>query len=359
MPLADRATIANMAPEYGATCGFFPIDDETLDYLQDHRPRGRRASRWSRPMPRRRACSATATTPDPVFTDTLELDLATVVPSLAGPKRPQDRVAARRTSKTGFADAHGAANSSKAAEIDERVHGRGRELRPRPRRRGDRRHHLLHQHLEPERDDRRRPARAQGGRQGPDRQAVGEDLARARLAGGRRISREGRPAEGPRQARLQPRRLRLHHLHRQLRPAAAGDLEGDQRERPRRRRRALRQPQLRGPRQPGRAANYLASPPLVVAYALAGSMQVDLDQRAARRRQDGKPVYLKDIWPTTKEIADFIAQERHRARCSPSATPTCSRATRTGARSSVERRPDLRLGREARPTCRTRPTSRA
>ena len=95
MTLADRATIGNMAPEYGATCGFFPIDSETLDYL---RITGRTpsASPSSRPTPRRRACSARPTTPDPVFTDTLELDLADVQPSLAGPKRPAGPRRARR-----------------------------------------------------------------------------------------------------------------------------------------------------------------------------------------------------------------------------------------------------------------------
>ena len=93
MSLADRATIANMAPEYGATCGFFPIDAQ--DDRLSHRPRGARtrASRWSRHTPRRKGCSAPRLTPDPVFTDTLELDLGEVAPSLAGPKRPQDRVA--------------------------------------------------------------------------------------------------------------------------------------------------------------------------------------------------------------------------------------------------------------------------
>ena len=96
MAVADRATISNMAPEYGATCGFFPIDQKTIDFLHGHRPRRRPRSPWSRPTPRRRACGATRPRPDPVFTDTLELDLGDVRPSLAGPKRPQDRVLARR-----------------------------------------------------------------------------------------------------------------------------------------------------------------------------------------------------------------------------------------------------------------------
>src|SRR5262249_5319714 len=90
MSLPDRATIANMAPEYGATCGFFPTDDESLRYL---RRTGRAASadlleRYAKEQ----GLFRTDDTPDPVFTDTLELNLADVVPSLAGPKRPQDRV---------------------------------------------------------------------------------------------------------------------------------------------------------------------------------------------------------------------------------------------------------------------------
>ena len=97
LSLEDQATIANMAPEYGATCGFFPVDRDTLDYLEHLRPRRRRAWRWSRPIPKPRACSATTDSPDPVFTDTLELDLTTVVPSLVGPQAPAGpRVAQRR-----------------------------------------------------------------------------------------------------------------------------------------------------------------------------------------------------------------------------------------------------------------------
>ena len=105
LPLADRATIANMAPEYGATCGFFPIDAETLDYLDGYRPRRRRASRWSRPTPRRRACIATPARPTRSSPTRSSSISATVEPSLAGPKRPQDRVAARPTPAPAFAAA--------------------------------------------------------------------------------------------------------------------------------------------------------------------------------------------------------------------------------------------------------------
>jgi aconitate hydratase len=101
-------------------------------------------------------------------------------------------------------------------------------------------------------------------------EAVGEDLAGAGLAGRRRISRQFRPAARPRQDRLQPRRLRLHHLHRQFRPAAGADLEVDQRQGPDCRRVLSGNRNFEGRVSPDVQANYLASPPLVVAYALAG-----------------------------------------------------------------------------------------
>ena len=250
LTIADRATLGNMSPEYGATCGFSPIDDDTIRYLRDT-ARPEEVIALVAAYAKAQGMFRTKTTPDPMFTDVLKLDLATVEPSLAGPKRPQDRIALKDV-KIGLrhVDGEGIQQSLRDEEARQR---RRQELRSRPWRRGDRGHHLLHQHLQSERDDRRRPARAQSGGQGPHRQAVGEDLAGARLAGGRGISREFRPAEGPRQARLQSGRLRLHHLHRQFRPAAAGEFEGDQRRRSGRRRRVVRQPQLRRPRQRRRA----------------------------------------------------------------------------------------------------------
>ena len=92
MTLADRATIANMAPEYGATCGFFPVDDETLNYLTTS---GRKPARIAlvEKYSKAQGLFRTKASPDPVFTDTLELELDSVVPSMAGPKRPEGRVA--------------------------------------------------------------------------------------------------------------------------------------------------------------------------------------------------------------------------------------------------------------------------
>ena len=221
MTVADRATIGNMAPEYGATCGFFPIDAADARLHADHRPQafaarsGRglrqgagdlshpahprsRLQRHARAQPRRgRALARRTEAP-------------------AGPRRPE-----RRQGRLRRRDGQ----RIQAGRQDRRApQGRGDELRSRPRRRRHRRHHLLHQHLKSERHDRRRPSGAQRRRQGAYRQAVGQDLARAGQPGRPGLSQGGRSAEVARQARLQHRRLRLHHLHRQFRPARAGDL---------------------------------------------------------------------------------------------------------------------------------------
>ena len=95
LTLADRATIANMAPEYGATCGFFPVDAGDASTTCTTTGRGPAASRWSRPTPRSRACGAAKKSPEPVFTDTLELDLGDVVPSPGRPEAPAGPRAAR------------------------------------------------------------------------------------------------------------------------------------------------------------------------------------------------------------------------------------------------------------------------
>ena len=250
LSVADKATIGNMAPEYGATCGFFPVDAATIDYLKTS---GRKADRVAlvTAYAKAQGLFRTAKSADPVFTETLTLDLDDVVPSMAGPKRPEGRVALPAVA-AGFATAL-AGEYKKPDGADEPLFGREPQLRSRPWRRRDRGDHLLHQHLQPERADRRGPAGAQRRRQGPEGQAVGEDLAGAGQPGGRGISFQFRTADRSRQGRLQPGRLRLHHLHRQFRSAAGRDFEVDQRQRHRRRGRAVGQPQLRRPRLAGRA----------------------------------------------------------------------------------------------------------
>ena len=261
VPLADRATIGNMSPEFGSTCAIFPIDGQTIDYL---RLTGRSEEQIAlvEAYAKAQGLWLDPSAPEPVFSEYIELDLGTVVPSIAGPKRPQDRIAlsdakrawrARRqatTSPTDLGPVDEASEESFPASDSPAIcttapatsrtppistaRGRtrrspvtladGTSLRDRPRHRLHRRDHLLHQHLQPVRHARRGPAGPQRRREGPDPQAVGQDLPGARLAGRHRLLRALRPPAVPRQDRLQPRRLRLHHLHRQLRPAAAGDL---------------------------------------------------------------------------------------------------------------------------------------
>ena len=250
MTLADRATIGNMAPEYGATCGFFPVDSETIRYLTMS---GRAEDRIAlvEAYSKAQGMWGGKDSVEPVFTDTLELDLSDVVPSMAGPKRPEGR-AALQDIPSGFAKAM-ETEYKKTGRCSVAICRRRREVRSRPRRCGDRRDHLLHQHVEPERADGRRSRRPQRQPHRPQAEAVGQDVAGAGQPGRRRISRKVGPAEGTRPDRLQPRRLRLHHLHRQFRSAAGTDLQDHQRQGPDRRRGAFRQPQFRGPRLARRA----------------------------------------------------------------------------------------------------------
>src|SRR5438445_377315 len=200
LALADRATIGNMAPEYGATIGFFPIDAETLAYL---RLSGRDPARVAlvEAYARAQGLFRTADTPDPVFSDRLELDLGTVEPSLAGPRRPQDRVPLRA--------------------------GRGAWRK------------ALAEFLKKEVD-------------GLDRKEVERWLAE----GGQPI------ATAP--------------------PSGNRNFEG------------RINPLVR--------ANYLASPPLVVAYALAGTIDFDSEHDPLGADPQGRPVFLRDVWPTPEEI---------------------------------------------------------
>ena len=125
MTLADRATIANMAPEYGATCGFFPVDDETLNYLTNSSRKAARIALVEK-YSKAQGLFRTKATPDPVFTDTLDLALDSVVPSMAGPKRPEGRVALEAVG-AGFASAM-ETDYKKAAELSRRVKVEGRDF---------------------------------------------------------------------------------------------------------------------------------------------------------------------------------------------------------------------------------------
>ena len=164
---ADRATLSNMCPEYGATASYFPVDAETLRYLS-FTGRGALVDVVER-YTKEQGLFRSDGDPDPVFTEVLDLDLSSVVPSLAGPKRPQDRVA---LPDVWSSFAVGVRRSTRRAA--ERA----------PRRLGrDRRDHQLHEHVEPVGDGRRRPAGEEGGRGRTPGEAVGEDVPGARVRG--------------------------------------------------------------------------------------------------------------------------------------------------------------------------------
>ncbi len=255
VPLANRATIGNMSPEFGSTAAMFPIDEETIDYLRltgrseealalveayakaqglwhdpAHRagvlrvPRTRPGHR--RALDRRAEASAGPRHPGgrgagvPQGVAGLRLrrrqragagrGAARDVPGL-GPGLDQPRPRRPRACR-----GHRRPGQGPGQQPHPGVHGRP-GVRDRPRPRGDRRHHLVHEHLQPPGDDRRRAAGQEGRRARPGPQAMGEDHARPRQPGGDGLLRAGRPAPLHGQARVQPRRIRLHHLHRQLR----------------------------------------------------------------------------------------------------------------------------------------------
>ena len=268
LPLADRATIGNMSPEYGATCGIFPVDKETLRYLE-FSGRPPELIDLVEKYAREQGMFHDEESEEPTYSDTLELDLGEVVPSLAGPKRPQDRVAlsdaadsftealkeffeededdseqneqdkasadsmpasdapAAMAGATNEGMPGGNSDGSEAgrrrrrhrdqAAQQDRGRGGGRGLHAGPRRRGDRRDHELHQHLQPFGHARRGAPCQEGGGGRPREQAVGEDQPGAGLQGGDRVPRPRGPHGVPREARVRPRGLRLHHLHRELR----------------------------------------------------------------------------------------------------------------------------------------------
>jgi aconitate hydratase len=305
LALPDRATIANMAPEYGATMGFFPVDEKTVDYFaapaapppKSRRLRGLLQGAGPVRHAQRRARSTTARS--------LELDLASVAPSLAGPKRPQDRIELGSVKST-FAELFsksrpGAENgfAKKAEDLGKRFTDE-RRRRDRLGRRADRRDHLVHQHLQPGRAARRRLL----AKKAVERGLTVKPHIKTSLAPGSRVVTEYLTKAGllPYLEKLGFARggLRLHDLHRQRRRPLAPDRRGDRRRttssaRPCSRATATFEARI----HPNLKANFLASPPLVVAYALAGTVLKDLMTEPLGKGKDGKDVWIGDIWPTS------------------------------------------------------------
>ncbi|QXG26211.1 aconitate hydratase AcnA [Pseudomonas viridiflava] len=324
LPLADRATIANMAPEYGATCGFFPVDDVTLDYLRlSGRPDetvklveaySKAQGLWRLPGQ------------EPVFTDSLELDMSTVEASLAGPKRPQDRVALPNVAQA-FSDFLGL--QVKPAIVEEgRLEsegGGGVAVGNEAQVGGE----ISYEHNG-------ETHRLKDGAvviaaitsctntSNPSvmmaaglvaKKAVEKGLQRkpwvkSSLAPGSKVVTDYYKAAGLTEyldklgfdlvgygcttciGNSGPLLEPIEKAIQQSDLTVASVLSGNR--------------NFEGRVHPLVKTNWLASPPLVVAYALAGSVRIDISSEPLGEGSDGKPVYLRDIWPTQKEIAEAV-----------------------------------------------------
>ncbi|MEF2071533.1 aconitate hydratase AcnA [Consotaella aegiceratis] len=311
LSLEDQATIANMAPEYGATCGFFPIDKDTIAYLE---ATGRDKDRIAlvEAYAKAQGMFREDGTPDPVFTDTLELDLATVVPSLAGPKRPQDRVAltdAASAFKTAIGEIVGPA---KKEAVDAAVAAKTRV----PVEGAD--HGLAHGDVviaaitSCTNTSNPNVLVAAGllARKAHEKGLKVKPWVKTSLAPGSQVVTEYLEKAG-----LQPD---LDALGFNLVGYGCTTCIGNSGPLPEPISEAVNENDLvvcsvlsgnrnfEGRVNPDVRANYLASPPLVVAYALAGSMFKDITTEPLGQDQAGNDVYLKDIWPTTKEVADIV-----------------------------------------------------
>jgi aconitate hydratase len=304
LPLADRATIANMAPEYGATCGIFPIDAETITYM----------TLTGRDPERVALVEAYAKTqgmwrdehyPDPTFTDTLELDMSTVEPCIAGPKRPQDKVILSEAPMS-FSGAMPELNKENKTPVGKRVkvgdydmgHGDVAIAAITSCTNTSNPYVMMAAGLVA------RKARAKGlmpkpwvkTSLAPGSKVVTEYLNQSKLtedlnAIGYNLVGYGCTTcignSGPLKDEIETA-IKDNGL------VVASVLSGNR--------------NFEGRVHALVKANYLASPPLVVAYSLAGSMNINITKDAIGTGSDGKPVYLKDIWPTNAEVAKVVME---------------------------------------------------
>jgi aconitate hydratase len=302
LSLADRATLANMAPEYGATCGFFGIDEKTLEYM---RLTGRDEGQieLTEAYAKAQGLWRFADAPDPIFTDTLELDMGSVVPSLAGPKRPQDKVILTEVDDVFNADLASVYNHDGAQRVA--VEGKDHDIGD-----GDvviaaitsctntsNPSVLVAAGLVA------RKANAFGLKPkpwvktslAPGSQVVTDYLDRAGLTadldaigfnlvgyGCTTCIGNSGPLAPPISAAINENDI-----------VAASVISGNR--------------NFEGRVSPDVRANFLASPPLVVAYALKGTVTTDFTTTPIGQATDGSDVYLRDIWPTNQEIADTMA----------------------------------------------------
>ena len=311
--LADRATIANMAPEYGATMGFFPVDDQTLAYLRlTARPDDEidLVERYCKEQ----GLYRTADSPEPVYTDVLELDMGTVEPSLAGPKRPQDRIALSAM-QSAFKKTLRAPIEQRGFDLSDTDVARSIDVK----RNGDTmtlRHGSVVIAAITSCTNTSNPSvmLAAGllARKAVEKGLSVKPWVKTSLAPGSRVVTEYLDKAG-----LTPflEKLGFHtvgygcttcignsgplpeHIRDGIHEAdlvASAVLSGNR--------------NFEGRISPHVKANYLASPPLVVAYALAGSTDCDLVNQPLGEDPGGNPIFLRDIWPTQQEVNDAVTQ---------------------------------------------------
>ncbi|MDE2227408.1 MAG: aconitate hydratase AcnA [Alphaproteobacteria bacterium] len=307
LALADRATIGNMAPEYGATCGFFPIDAETLRYLT---LTGRDAQQVKlvEAYAKAQGLWHDEKAPDPVFTDTLDLDLATVEPSLAGPRRPQDRVALSGVAPSFKTELPKLAASRDKAKTGGPMPVKGANYQVKD---GD----VVIAAITSCTNTSNPSVMLGAGllaRKAVKRGVKVKPWVKTSLAPGSQVVSDYYAASGLQQD--------LDALGFNLVGYGCTTCIGNSGPLPEPISEAVEDGDLvvgavlSGNRNfEGRInaqvrANYLASPPLVVAYAIAGSLTVDVTKDPLAQDGDGKPVYLKDIWPSNKEVQETVAQ---------------------------------------------------
>ena len=307
LSLADRATIANMAPEYGATCGFFPIDAETCRYLHFT---GRDADRVAlvEAYARAQGMWREQGSPDPIFTDTLGLDMNQVEPTLAGPKRPQDKVLLSHM-KTAFLEEYEKIPTSKASKSQENgvsVAGTDYKLKNGA---------IVIAAITSCTNTSNPSVLVAAGLVARKAHALGLQVkpwVKTSLAPGSQVVTDYLIAAGLQKdldalgfnlvgygcttciGNSGPLLEAIEQAISENNLMVGSVLSGNR--------------NFEGRVHPLTQVNYLASPPLVVGYALAGMLDIDLTKEALGVSNDGKPVYLKDIWPSNQEIADTITQ---------------------------------------------------
>ena len=305
LPLADRATIGNMAPEYGATCGFFPVDETTLGYL---RLSGREEHRISlvREYCKAQGLWRDAASPDPVFTDTLELDMGTVEPSLAGPKRPQDRVALSNVASAFAKDLAAGTMGVPGDEAGKRVPVEGANY--------DLGHGDVVIAAITSCTNTSNPyvlvAAGLVARKAVAKGLTAKPWVKTSLAPGSQVVTDYLDQSGLQKdldalgfqtvgygcttciGNSGPLPDPIVDAIENNKLVAAAVLSGNR--------------NFEGRVHANVRANYLASPPLVVAYAIAGTVTKDLAKDPIGTGKDGQPVFLKDIWPTQQEVNDTV-----------------------------------------------------